>query len=48
MMRKVYLHARYELKPGDPEPDFRSLFSVMEARRMAVCSSGRSGRHPRP
>ena len=34
MMRKVYLHARYELKPGDPEPDFRSLFSVMEARRM--------------
>ena len=33
-MRKVYLHARYELKPGDPEPDFRSLFSVMEARRM--------------
>ena len=34
MMRKVYLHARYELKPGDPEPDFRSPFSVMEARRM--------------
>lgn len=34
MMRKVYLHARYELKPGDPEPDFRTLFSVMEARRM--------------
>jgi len=34
MMRKVYLHSRCELKPGDPEPDFRSLFSVMEARRM--------------
>ena len=33
-MRKVYLHSRCELKPGDPEPDFRSLFSVMEARRM--------------
>ena len=34
MMRKVYVHARCELKPGDPEPDYRSLFSVMEARRM--------------
>ena len=34
MMRPVYLHARCELKPGDPEPDYRSLFSVMEARRM--------------
>ena len=34
MMRKVYLHALCELKPGDPEPDYRSLFSVMEARRM--------------
>ena len=33
-MRKVYVHARCELKPGDPEPDYRSLFSVMEARRM--------------
>ena len=33
-MRKVYLKARCELKPGDPEPDYRSLFSVMEARRM--------------
>ena len=33
-MRKVYLHSRCELKPGDLEPDFRSLFSVMEARRM--------------
>ena len=35
MMRKVYVHARCELKPGDPEPDYRSLFSVMEARRRA-------------
>ena len=34
MMRPVYLHARCELKTGDPEPDYRSLFSVMEARRM--------------
>ena len=34
MMRKVYLHARCEIKPSDPEPDYRSLFSVMEARRM--------------
>ena len=34
MMRKVYLRALCELKPGDPEPDYRSLFSVMEARRM--------------
>ena len=34
MMRKVYVHARCELMPGDPEPDYRSLFSVMEARRM--------------
>ena len=34
MIRPVYLHARCELKPGDPEPDFRTLFSVMEARRM--------------
>lgn len=34
MMRKVYLHALCELKPGEPEPDYRSLFSVMEARRM--------------
>ena len=34
MMRKVYVHARCELTPGDPEPDYRSLFSVMEARRM--------------
>ena len=34
MMRKVYMHALCELKPGDPEPDYRSLFSVMEARRM--------------
>ena len=33
-MRKVYVYARCELKPGDPEPDYRSLFSVMEARRM--------------
>ena len=33
-MRKVLLHARYELTPGDPDPDFRSLFSVLEARRM--------------
>ena len=33
-MRPVYLHARCELKPGDPEPDYRTLFSVMEARRM--------------
>ena len=33
-MRKVYVHARCELTPGDPEPDYRSLFSVMEARRM--------------
>ena len=34
MMRKVYVHARCELMPGDLEPDYRSLFSVMEARRM--------------
>ena len=34
MMRKVYVHARCELMPGDPAPDYRSLFSVMEARRM--------------
>ena len=34
MMRSVYVNARCELKPGDPEPDYRSLFSVMEARRM--------------
>ena len=34
MMRPVYLHARCELKPGAPEPDWRGLFSVMEARRM--------------
>ena len=34
MMRKVYVHAWCELKPGDPEPDWRGLFSVMEARRM--------------
>ena len=34
MMRKVYIHGWCELKPGDPEPDYRSLFSVMEARRM--------------
>jgi 3-oxoacyl-(acyl-carrier-protein) synthase len=34
MMRKVYLHARCELHSGDPEPDYRSLFSVLEARRM--------------
>ena len=34
MMRKVYVHAWCEIKPGDPEPDYRSLFSVMEARRM--------------
>ena len=34
MMRPVYIHARCELKSGDPEPDYRSLFSVMEARRM--------------
>ena len=34
MMRKVYLHALCEIKPGDPEPDYRSLFSVLEARRM--------------
>ena len=33
-MRKVYLHSRCELLPGDPEPDWRSVFSVMEARRM--------------
>ena len=33
-MRPVYLHARCELLPGAPEPDFRTLFSVMEARRM--------------
>ena len=33
-MRKVYVHARYELNPGAPEPDYRSLFSVLEARRM--------------
>ena len=33
-MRKVYVHTRCELKPGDPEPDYRSLFSVLEARRM--------------
>lgn len=33
-MRKVYLHSRVELLPGDPEPDWRSVFSVMEARRM--------------
>ena len=33
-MRKVYVHARCELIPGDPEPDYRSLFSVLEARRM--------------
>ena len=34
MMRKVYLHALCEIRPGDPEPDYRTLFSVMEARRM--------------
>ena len=34
MMRSVYVNARCELKPGDPEPDYRSLFSVLEARRM--------------
>ena len=33
-MRKVYVHARCELTPGAPEPDYRSLFSVLEARRM--------------
>ena len=33
-MRKVYLHSRCELRPGDAEPDWRSVFSVMEARRM--------------
>ena len=33
MMCPVYIHARCELKPGDSEPDYRSLFSVMEARR---------------
>ena len=33
-MRKVYVHARCELTPGDPKPDYRSLFSVLEARRM--------------
>ena len=33
-MRKVYVHARCELTLGDPEPDYRSLFSVLEARRM--------------
>ncbi|MBR6859486.1 MAG: beta-ketoacyl synthase chain length factor [Bacteroidales bacterium] len=34
MMRSVYVNARCELKPGNPEPDYRSLFSVLEARRM--------------
>ena len=34
MMRKVYVHGWCELKPGDPEPDYRSLFSEKEARRM--------------
>ena len=33
-MRKVYVHARCELSSGAPEPDYRSLFSVLEARRM--------------
>ena len=33
-MRKVYVHARCELTPGAPDPDYRSLFSVLEARRM--------------
>ena len=33
MMRKVYVHGWCELKPGDPEPDYRSLFSEKEHKK---------------
>lgn len=35
-MRKVYLISRSELRPGEAEPDFRQLFSPLEARRMGT------------
>ena len=35
-MRKVYLISRSKLRPGEAEPDYRQLFSPLEARRMGA------------
>jgi hypothetical protein len=34
MMRKVYIRSVCALKPGAEEPDYKSLLTMMEARRM--------------
>ena len=35
-MRKVYLISRFAFQPGEGEPDYRQLFSPVEARRMGA------------
>ena len=35
-MRKVYLISKVSLRPDDAEPDYRQLFSPLEARRMGM------------